>query len=44
MGWGEVDGPRTPMRALLAEVRAQEALGFELAVLVALCEVDDVAV
>jgi hypothetical protein len=38
---GHTEGARASMRASLEEARAQQALGFELAALVALCELDD---
>ena len=38
LGRGQLDAARTSMRASLDEARAQAALGFELAALVALCE------
>jgi DNA-binding winged helix-turn-helix (wHTH) protein/tetratricopeptide (TPR) repeat protein len=40
LGRGQVAAARTSMRASLDEARAREALGFELAALVALCEMD----
>jgi tetratricopeptide (TPR) repeat protein len=42
LGQGRMDDARRAMRKSLDEARAQQALGFELAALVALCELDDV--
>ena len=43
LGQGQLDATRTSMRASLDEARTQDALGFELAALVALCELDGAA-
>jgi DNA-binding winged helix-turn-helix (wHTH) protein len=43
LGQGRVDEARTSMRASLGAARTQQALGFELAALVALCELDGAA-
>jgi tetratricopeptide (TPR) repeat protein len=41
LGEGQRDAARSAMHTSLAEARAQEALGFELAALVGLCELDE---
>ena len=43
LGQGQVDAARASMRDSLEEARAQQALGFELAALVALCELENAA-